>query len=226
MTGVLANKPRILSHFPNVVYHAVGIAASQGGISALKTLLSALPSDFPAAITVVQHTSPDYPSYLVSILSRCTPLRVKQAQTGEVLRPETVYIAVPGKHLLVNPDGMLALSDTPKVNFVRPAADKLFRSLATSYQRRAIAVVLTGRNSDGTLGAVTIKKHGGTVIAQDQATCKYFSMPQAAVETGKVDWVPAILILTKRYASSENAGIVMTSEKAKRARTVERAGFV
>lgn len=116
-------------------------------------------------------------------------MRVKPAATGDVLRPGTVYVAVPAQHLLVAPNGTLLLSDAPKMNFVRPAADKLFMSLASTYKSRAIAVVLTGSGSDGALGVLSIKKHGGMAIAQDESTSESFSMPRAAIATGQVDWV-------------------------------------
>ncbi|HAX76576.1 MAG TPA: chemotaxis protein CheB, partial [Cyanobacteria bacterium UBA11372] len=83
----------------------------------------------------------------------------------------------------------LLLSDTAKMNFARPAADKLFMSVASTYKSRAIAVVLTGKGSDGTLGVLSIKKHGGMAIAQDESTSECFNMPRAAIATGKVDWV-------------------------------------
>ncbi|NJK48290.1 chemotaxis protein CheB [Candidatus Gracilibacteria bacterium] len=186
----LENPPhRVLSHFPNVAYNVIGIAASQGGLRAIQTIVSTLPADFPAAIVVVQHTSANFPSYLTDILSRSTSLQVESARTGLLLRPGIIYTLVPDRHILINPDGTLLLSDSPKLNFVRPAADLLFRSLATIYKTRAISVVLTGRNSDGALGTISIKKHGGIAIAQDETTSEFFTMPKAAIATGKVDWV-------------------------------------
>ncbi|KAB8319005.1 chemotaxis protein CheB [Tolypothrix campylonemoides VB511288] len=180
---------RLFSQFPNIAFNVVALAASVGGLKAISTVLSALPADFPAAILVVQHLSPNYPSQLPEILSQRTALQVKRAATGDVLRPGTVYVAVPAQHLLVQPNGTLLLSDTPKMNFVRPAADKLFMSVATTYKSRAIAVVLTGNGTDGTLGVLSIKKHGGMAIAQDESTSEFFSMPAAAIATGKVDFV-------------------------------------
>lgn len=197
----------VSAHLPNVAYNVVAIAASWGGIKALSEILSALPADFPAAIVVVQHLSPLYRSYMPELLNRRTPLRVKHAEAGELLRPRTVYIAVPGKHLLVNLDGTLSLSDAAKVNFVRPAANKLFISLATSYKIRAIAVVLTGKQSDGTLGVLAIKKYGGMVLAQDEATSECFDMPKAAIATGKVDFVLPLDAIASTLVS-----LVMTEE--------------
>lgn len=170
-------------------YDVVALAASAGGLKALSQILSALPPDFPAAIVVVQHLSPRHRSLMAEILSRRTALTVKQASSGDQLRPGTVYIAPPNKHLLVNSDGILSLSDSAQVHFVRPAANNLFESVAASFKERAIAVVLTGRDSDGASGVQAIKKMGGTAIAQDEATSESFSMPSAAINTGTVDFV-------------------------------------
>ena len=199
----------VSAHLPNVAYNVVAIAASAGGLRAISEILSALPADFPAAIVVVQHLSPLYRSYMPELLNSRTQLRVKHAQTGDLLLSRTVYIAVPDKHLLVNPDGRLFLSDSLKVNFVRPAADNLFISLAATYKIRAIAVVLTGKLSDGLLGVLAIKKHGGTAIAQDEATSEYFSMPKSAIDTGKVDF-----ILPLNAIASTLISLVMTPKAA------------
>lgn len=180
---------RILSHVPNIAFNVVALATSLGGLTALSTILSALPADFPAAILVVQHLSPKFPCHLPRILSQRTALQVKSGATGDILRPGTVYVAIPDRHLLVHPTGTLLLAETPKVNFARPAADKLFMSMAVTYQSRAIAVVLTGKGSDGALGVVSIKTHGGLVIAQDESTSEFFDMPRAAIATKKVDRV-------------------------------------
>jgi two-component system chemotaxis response regulator CheB len=126
---------------------------------------------------------------MADILSRRTSLRVKQAEEGEQLSPATVYIAPPNRHLLVNPDGTLSLTQSKLVHFLRPSADLLFESVAASYGGRAIAVVLTGTGSDGAMGVQAIKKMGGTVIAQDEATAEFFGMPSAAIRSGSVDFV-------------------------------------
>lgn len=204
------HEDRILSHFPNVAFNVVVIAASAGGLSAISEILSHLPSDFPAAIIVVQHLHPQCRSYMAKILSNHTTLRVKQAEAGELLRPGTLYTPVPDKHLLVNLNGILSLSDAPKVNFVRPAADKLFASVATTYKARVIAVVLTGKGTDGLLGVLAIKKHGGVAIAQDRASSAFFGMPQAAIGTGKVDFV-----LPLNSIASTLVSLVMTQQVAR-----------
>jgi two-component system chemotaxis response regulator CheB len=188
------------AHFATTSFNILAIAASAGGLAAIGKILSGLPADFPAAIVIVQHLDPRHRSLMAEILSRRTTLRVKQAEEGDILSPSTVYIAKPNHHLLVNPDGTLSLSQSEQVHFVRPSADLLFESVAASYKDRAIAVVLTGTGSDGTKGVQAIKKMGGTVIVQDEATSDFFGMPGSAIKTGNVDFIlsldeiPSILI--------------------------------
>ncbi|MFB2921673.1 MULTISPECIES: chemotaxis protein CheB [Aerosakkonema] len=170
-------------------FDIVALAASAGGLNALSCILSCLPTDFPAGIVVVQHMSRQHRSFLAEILNRRTPLPVKQAEEGEQLIPGTVYLAAPDRHLLVNLDGTLSLTQTEKVHSVRPSAEILFKSVAKKYHKRAIAVVLTGANMDGSKGVEAIKKMGGKVIAQDESTSEVFGMPAAAIQTGCVDWI-------------------------------------
>ena len=184
--------------------YIIVLTASAGGLKALSEILSNLPKDFPAPIVIVQHLAPDYPSMMAEILGRRTPLRVKQAEAGDELYPGTVYIAPPNKHVLVNPDSTLSLSSAEKVRRVRPAGDVIFHSAATSFSKQVIAVVLTGMDYDGSNGIQTVKQMGGIVIAQNEATSAFYSMPQAAIKTGVVDFVlpleaiaPTLLNLVK-----------------------------
>lgn len=170
-------------------FDIVAMAASAGGLGALSAVLSALPEEFPAAITVVQHLDPRHRSLMAKILSARTALAVKEAEEGDLLRSGTVYVAPPNRHLLINPGGTVSLSQSEMVHFVRPSADLLFESVAASFKERAIAVVLTGSGSDGNMGVKAIKKMGGTVIAQDEATSEFFGMPGAAIQSGSVDFV-------------------------------------
>lgn len=181
--------PQAAPRFPGAAFDVIAMAASAGGLKALTTILSALPPTFPAAILIVQHVDPRHKSLMAAILERRTQLAVKEGANGDRLRPGTVYIAPPDYHLLVDGDGTLSLSHSELVHFVRPSADLLFESVAASYRERAIAVVLTGTGSDGAMGVQAIKKMGGTVIAQDEASAEFFGMPGAAIQTGGVDFV-------------------------------------
>jgi two-component system chemotaxis response regulator CheB len=167
----------------------VGLVASAGGLKALREVLSALPSTVPAALVVVQHLSPHHESCLAELLARRTTLRVKQAEEGDRLHPGEVFVAPPDRHVVVNPDDTLSLCRTGRVHHVRPSGDVLFASMAVSCQDRAIAVVLTGCDADGSIGVRLTKAVGGTVIAQDRATSEEFAMPRAAIATGAVDHI-------------------------------------
>jgi two-component system chemotaxis response regulator CheB len=155
---------------------------------ALQTILDALPKGFPAAIVIVQHLDPRHRSLLAEILDRHCVLQVSESKEGDMLEPGHAYIAPPNRHLLVNSDGTLTLSESELVHFVRPSADLLFESVAGSYKEHAIAVVLTGTGNDGSMGVQAVKKMGGTVIAQDEATSEFYGMPGAAIATGDVDF--------------------------------------
>jgi two-component system, chemotaxis family, protein-glutamate methylesterase/glutaminase len=170
-------------------FDIVALAASAGGLKALTEVLAALPAGFPAALVVVQHLDPRHRSLMAQILSRRTALHVKEAREGDRLAAGTAYIAPPNRHLLVNPDATLTLTQTELVHFVRPSADLLFESTAASYRERAIAVVLSGSGTDGASGVKAIKKMGGTVIVQQPSTSEFRGMPDAAKHTGHVDFI-------------------------------------
>jgi two-component system chemotaxis response regulator CheB len=194
--------------FAGAAFDVVALASSAGGIAALSEILGSLPGDFPAAIVVVQHLDPRHRSLMADILRRRTALAVVQAAEGDHIRAGTVYIAPPDRHLLVNPNGTLSLSQSELVHFVRPSADLLFESVAASYRMRAIAVVLTGTGSDGSMGIGAIKKMGGTVVAQDQASAEFTGMPGAAVRSGNADFVlpldeiaPALVTLVTKESA-------------------------
>jgi two-component system, chemotaxis family, protein-glutamate methylesterase/glutaminase len=181
--------PKPAERFPGTAFDVVAIASSAGGIAAIGHILESLPAGFSAAIVVVQHLDPRHRSLMAEILRRRTPLNVLQAAEGDRIRPGTVHIAPPDRHLLVNRDGSLSLTQSELVHFVRPSADLLFESVAASYRDRAIAVVLTGTGSDGSLGIGGIKKMGGTVIVQDQESAEFFGMPAAAIKSGHADFI-------------------------------------
>ncbi len=188
--------------FPNTVYDLVAIAASAGGLESIIHVLGGLPMNFPAAITIIQHLDPHRPSMLVPILAKKTRLEVIQAENGMVIHAGKVYIAPPNQHLVMNASRALCLTDAEPVHFVRPSADVLFQSIAIALKNRLLAVILSGSGVDGAIGVQAVKRMGGTVIVQDEATAQFAGMPHAAILTGIVDQIlpidaiaPAILEL-------------------------------
>jgi two-component system, chemotaxis family, protein-glutamate methylesterase/glutaminase len=200
-------RPESPPHFPRAVFDVIGIAASAGGLTALLQLLKDLPRTFPAALVVVQHLDPKHRSLLAQILGRGASLAVKEAAEGDRLAPGTVFVAPSNWHLLVNCDARLSLSQSELVHFLRPSADLMLESLAFSYRERAVAVILTGTGSDGSMGVRAIKKMGGTVIVQDKKSAEFSGMPGAAIETGDVD-----VVLPLEEIPSALVGLVTVKE--------------
>jgi len=187
------------------------VGASAGGLEALRVLVGGLPPDFSASIFVVLHTSPEAPGMLADILDRFGTLPAKTAKDGERIRPGTIYVAPPDRHLLVEPN-LVRVTRGPKENRFRPAVDPLFRSAAQTYGPRVVGVILTGYLDDGTAGLWTVKQLGGTAVVQDPADALVPSMPLNAVTHVKVDYcvpmeeIPQLLVrLTNEAAEVEGA---------------------
>jgi len=164
----------------------VVIGASAGGIEALIQLCGGLPADLPAAVLIVQHTSPTGPSLLARLLGRVSAMPVIAAVENEPVRPGRIYVSVPDRHLLLR-EGRLLVRRGPYENRTRPAADALFRSAAVAYGSRVIGVVLTGSLDDGTDGLIAIKRGGGTCVVQAPEDAAWPSMPLHALRRDHVD---------------------------------------
>lgn len=173
---------------PRDRFYVVGIGASAGGLEALSAMIGQLPAQLGAAYVVVQHLSPTYRSMLVQLLGRETSITVKEAEQGEVLAPDTIYITPPNRNVLLR-EGAFLLTEPPPQALPKPSINAFLFSLAEARGEEAIAVILSGTGSDGASGVRAIKAGGGLVFAQDPAAAKYAGMPQAAIDTECVDWV-------------------------------------
>lgn len=173
-------------------YRAAAIGVSSGGLQALTALLGRLPADLPLALLIVQHLGADAGDGLARLLDQRCALRVKEADEGEAVRPGTAYLAPPNYHLLVENDGVLALSVDPPVSFARPSIDVLFESAAMVFGPQLIGIVLTGANADGSAGLRTIKAYGGLAVVQDPAEAEATPMPLAALAATPVDHILAL----------------------------------
>jgi two-component system, chemotaxis family, protein-glutamate methylesterase/glutaminase len=159
-------------------------------MSALIDLVQQLPAELPAAVLVVQHLAPDQRAeYLTARLGQHTALTCRLAQHGELLRPGTLYLAPPDRHLLVGDNAQLLVTKGPHENGYRPAADALFRSAAVAYGPRVVGVVLTGMLHDGTAGLEFVKRCGGRTVVQNPSDAEFPSMPESALRHVDVDYV-------------------------------------
>ena len=169
-------------------YGLIAIAASAGGITALQELLSTLPPDLPVPVAIVLHRSRRAEDLLPRVLARSSVLPVRRAQSGELVRPGTVYVAPADAHLIIAPGGRFDLIDGERIRHVFSSANPLFIT-AAQLLGPVIGVVLTGMGRDATDGVQAVKQAGGAVIAQDETTSEWFSMPSSAIATGAVDYV-------------------------------------
>jgi two-component system chemotaxis response regulator CheB len=165
----------------------VTIGISTGGPHALQYLFSQLPADFPGTILVVQHMPENFTEMFARRLDETSALRVKEAQSGDLLMPGRVLICPGSRHLKVKrlPLGNVALlSDEPRIRGHRPSADVLFRSAAEEFGPQTVALLMTGMGDDGAEGLGTVKAGGGLTIAQSEDSCVVYGMPKAAVDRG------------------------------------------
>jgi two-component system chemotaxis response regulator CheB len=166
----------------------VVVGASAGGVEALSYLVSRLPADLPAALFVVLHFPESSVSVLPTILSRSGALPARHAEDGEVPEHGRIYVAPPGRHMLIH-NGAIRLVVGPKENGNRPAIDPLFRTAARSNRNRVVGVLLSGLLDDGTLGQWAVKRHGGRTLCQDPAEAAFGDMPRNAIEYGAIHTV-------------------------------------
>jgi two-component system chemotaxis response regulator CheB len=185
------------------------VGVSTGGPNALARLLPALPGNLGVPVLVVQHMPPVFTQSLAESLSSKCALKVREATDGEPVLPDTVYIAPGGRQMRLRSSSTPAaiqITDDPPENNCRPAVDYLFRSVSQQFPGRALAVILTGMGSDGTLGLRLLKRRGCLVIAQDEGSCVVYGMPKSAVEAGVVDMVLPLEAIASQVVAAVRGG--------------------
>jgi two-component system, chemotaxis family, protein-glutamate methylesterase/glutaminase len=156
----------------------VAIGTSAGGLVALCELIKQLPGSFEIPIAIVQHRAKESAG-LAELLQDCTHLNVLEVEDKQPVEKRSVYIAPPDYHLLID-EGVFALSTEGLVGYSRPSIDVFFDSVADAYGPRAIGVVLTGANADGSKGLERIVARGGQALVQDPQEAEVAVMPASA----------------------------------------------
>jgi two-component system chemotaxis response regulator CheB len=161
-------------------HEVIAIGASAGGVSALLELAAAWPPRLPAIVLVTLHVGANS-SALPMLMTLRGNNPAMHAKDGDELKPGTIVVAPPDRHLLVH-QGRVVLSHGPKEHHTRPAIDPMFRTVAIEYGPRAIGVILTGRRDDGAAGLRALKECGGLAVVQDPQDAESEEMPRAALQ--------------------------------------------
>lgn len=184
MAEVATEPTRAPPHFGVVV-----VAASFGGLDVLSDLFARLPAYLPVPFLVVQHRRYGQPGLLTRLLGRYSTLPVQSVVDGMPVGEQgTVLLAPAGERLRMTSSGYLRLDPRPD-SALNDDADTLFSTAAGCFGSRTLAVVLSGRLSDGAAGVRAVKRAGGRVLVQDPATAAAQGMPTAAIATGCADFV-------------------------------------
>ena len=182
---------------------AMVIGASAGGVTALFSVLGALPAGFAIPVICVLHLPDDRHSQLAEVLQRRLRRPVCEACDKQPLRPGQIYVAGPGYHLSVERDLTLSLSQEPPVHFSRPAIDYLFMSAADAYGAGLLGMLLTGANEDGAEGLAYIKRNGGRTVVQDPRDAQVALMPEAALALHQPDHILSLSGIERLLAALE-----------------------
>ena len=175
----------------------VGIGASAGGLEALQSFVKHVPVDTNFVYLVAQHLSPTYKSLMVDLLSKDSPIEIKEAKNGEQIKADTMYICPPNKNIILE-ENQIILMDPKQITYgPKPSINLLFESIASNREDKGIGIILSGTGSDGSRGIRTIKAEGGFTIAQQPQNAKYDGMPNSAINTGNVDLILDVEVIGK-----------------------------
>jgi len=174
-------------------YQLVAIGASTGGPVALQTILTSLPANFPLPILLVVHMPANFTPAFAERLNAQSHITIKQAVDGDFLEPGVALLAPGGTQMTVERQGrsrpLVRIQNANASQTYKPSVDITFSSLANTYCKGVLAVVLTGMGADGLEGARLLKSNGSSVWSQDEASCVVFGMPQAVQKAGLSDQV-------------------------------------
>ncbi|WP_144157445.1 CheR family methyltransferase [Paraburkholderia sp. BCC1885] len=188
----------------------VGVGASAGGIEALEGFFRGLPEAPGVAIVIVTHLAPARDSLLHEIVARYTGLPVQVAADGLLIQKDHVYV-LPSDVMLTVEQRCLRIHPQNALQRERKPIDVFFGSLADDQGELAVCAVLSGGDSDGTLGLKAIKERGGLTLAQTAGSFgpQHASMPDSAIATGLVDYALPVEDMGRKLAEFAGSGYVL-----------------
>lgn len=170
--------------------HIVGMGGSAGALEAFEQFFAHMPADSGVGFVLVTHMDPLHKGMMPELLGRCTAMPVVQAEDGMPVRANRLHIIPPNRDMTIQ-HGVLHLHEPTAPRGTRAPIDLFLRHLAEDQEDHAIAAIMSGMGSDGTLGVKAVKEHLGLTLVQDARSAKYDSMPKSALGTGLADYVAA-----------------------------------
>jgi len=170
-------------------YDILLIGGSAGSLDVILKMLPGIKMPLSFAIVIIIHRKSSFESTLGNLLSSQTKIPVKEAEEKEYISPGVIYIAPADYHLLIEDDRSFSLDFSEKILHSRPAIDATFQTAADVYKRKAVAILLSGANSDGSAGLKAIQDHGGLTAVQDPEDAEIKYMPSQALTKLKPDHI-------------------------------------
>ncbi|HTY39058.1 MAG TPA: chemotaxis response regulator protein-glutamate methylesterase [Bacteroidota bacterium] len=180
------------SKMPDRELKAVVLGISTGGPFALLQTIPKLPEKFPVGIAIVQHMPPRFTKSMAERLNSLSHIEVREAEDGDMMQPGVALVAPGGMHMTFSKSMgsvRVRITEEPRGTLYHPSADVMMKSAAEVYNAPLLGLIMTGMGKDGLEGLKDIKKKGGFVVAQDEASCVVYGMPKAAVDEGVADIV-------------------------------------
>ncbi len=165
----------------------VGMVSSAGGPSVLKRIIRKLKNNIKISIIIAQHISEGFMKNFAVWLKSETSKKIKIAKNGENIKKGFIYLPPDGYHIKLDRH-RIKLLNSPPINGIRPSGNLLLKSIAESYGKNSVGVILTGMGKDGSEGIVDIFKKGGITVAQKPDTAFLKSMPQEAINSGHIKY--------------------------------------
>jgi two-component system chemotaxis response regulator CheB len=170
-------------------YKAVVIGGSAGSFQVLSQILNKIPVDFPLPIIICCHRLKDIRSGFIEALALKSLKPIEEPEDKDKIKPGKVYLAPANYHMSIELGLSISLSTEPMYNSSRPSIDITFETAAYTYKEKLIGILLTGANKDGALGMKSVKKMDGLTIVQDPEECAVQTMPRAAMNITKIDYI-------------------------------------
>jgi len=180
-----------MSSFNNISdqYRAIVIGGSAGSFQIISKILGSLPKDFQLPIVMCLHRLRHIRNGFVEALSIKSTIEVMEPEDKQSIKKNKIYLAPANYHLCVELGNTFALSTEGLMNNSRPAIDLMMQTAAYTFRHKLIGILLSGANKDGALGMKAIHNKRGLTIAQDPSECLIDTMPVAAINATKIDYV-------------------------------------